>query len=164
MSELKKALEFCRDIASEEYPHQQHNPGAEITLRNIIKRCDTVLANLPLKRKLIPPPQTQEILDYLNEKKGSNYRDGTNITARLREGRTVEECKRVIDNKFQDPDFLKNPGWLCPDTLFRKGKFDKNLNWTPPLKARLGGRISENTAQTVANLQEIRERKNEKQR
>lgn len=45
MDELIKALQFCRDLASEEYPHQQHNPGIEIVLRHIIKKCDEVLAN-----------------------------------------------------------------------------------------------------------------------
>jgi len=99
--------------------------------------------------------EVQEILDYLNEKKGSRYREGINIKARLKEGKTVEECKKVIDNKFQDPDFLKNPGWLCPDTLFRKSKFEKNLYWKPPLKARLAGKISEKAAETLFNLEAI---------
>jgi len=45
MDDLKKALQFCRDLASEEYPHQQNNIGAEIVLRHIIKKCDEVLAN-----------------------------------------------------------------------------------------------------------------------
>ena len=46
---LRKALQFCRDLAAEEYPYQQNNVGAEIVLRHIIKKCDETLANKPVE-------------------------------------------------------------------------------------------------------------------
>lgn len=69
------------------------------------------------------------VLSYLNEKTGKRYRDTSHIEARLNDGGTVEECKKIIDNKLQDPYFIKdNPRLLNPETLFRKGHWDKYLN------------------------------------
>lgn len=72
--------------------------------------------------------ESQEVLAYLNEKKGSHFKDVSNIRARLKDGGTVEECKRIIDSKLKDPFFLENPKYLNPDTLFRKKHWDKYLN------------------------------------
>lgn len=65
---------------------------------------------------------------YLNEKKGSRFRDDSDIRARLKDGGTVEECKRIIDAKMKDPYFLENPKYFNPETLFRKKHWDKYLN------------------------------------
>lgn len=43
--ELLRALQFCLDMAEEEYPHQQYrNPGAEVCLRHIMRKCREALA------------------------------------------------------------------------------------------------------------------------
>lgn len=75
----------------------------------------------------------REIIDYLNAKTGKHYsaRSRANqehMSARLKEGRTVEDFKRVIDIKcFQWLDDSKMAQYLRPETLF-SGKFDRYLN------------------------------------
>lgn len=81
------------------------------------------------KKNIYPHDQeSQEVLAYLNEKKGSHFKDDSNIRARLKGGGTVEECKRIIDVKMKDSYFLENPKYLNPETLFRKKHWDKYLN------------------------------------
>ena len=75
-----------------------------------------------------------EVIDYLNTKTGSSYRATTEanikpIRARLNDGYTVEDCKKVIDTKagqwLNNPDMVK---YLRPETLFRPSKFEGYLN------------------------------------
>jgi predicted phage replisome organizer/uncharacterized phage protein (TIGR02220 family) len=73
------------------------------------------------------------ILDYLNQATGRNYKASSkatqkHINARLNEGYTEEDFKKVIDNKVSE--WLHNPkmqAYLRPDTLFGT-KFDSYLN------------------------------------
>ncbi|MFH1230958.1 MAG: conserved phage C-terminal domain-containing protein, partial [Planctomycetota bacterium] len=74
-------------------------------------------------------PEAQEVLDYLNKVSGKNFTVCGNIQARLNDGRTIEECKKVIDIKWADIDFDKK--YFNQDTLFWKSKFDKYINQTP---------------------------------
>lgn len=72
------------------------------------------------------------VIDYLNRKAFTNYRSTTKntqsfINARVREGYTVEDFKKVIDSKSKDwlnTDFEK---YLRPSTLFGT-KFENYLN------------------------------------
>ncbi len=72
------------------------------------------------------------VIDYLNRKASTNYRPTTKntqsfINARVREGYTVEDFKKVIDSKSKDwlnTDFEK---YLRPATLFGT-KFENYLN------------------------------------
>nr|DAS68373.1 MAG TPA: Replication initiation and membrane attachment [Caudoviricetes sp.] len=75
-----------------------------------------------------------EVIDYLNTKTGSSYRATTEanikpIRARLNDGFTVEDCKKVIDTKsgqwLNNPDMVK---YLRPATLFSPSKFEGYLN------------------------------------
>ena len=77
-----------------------------------------------------------EIVNYLNDVAGKNFRHTTRktqtlIKARLREGFTVDDFKRVIDNKTKewkhDPKMNK---YLRPETLFGT-KFESYLNEVP---------------------------------
>lgn len=77
-----------------------------------------------------------EIVNYLNDVAGKNFKHTTRktqtlIKARLREGFTVDDFKRVIDNKTKewkhDPKMNK---YLRPETLFGT-KFESYLNETP---------------------------------
>ena len=91
-----------------------------------------------------------EIIAYLNEKTGKNYRvSGENvkklIRGRLADGYTLEDFKTVIDVKCADwlgSDYEK---YLRPTTLFQSGKFDGYLNQKGVGKH---GRV-ENTASAV---------------
>lgn len=71
-----------------------------------------------------------QILAYLNEKTGRRYRDPYYIAARLKDGGTVEDCKKIIDTKLKDLYFIDNPKYLSPATLFRKSHWDQYLNET----------------------------------
>ena len=72
------------------------------------------------------------VIDYLNRKASTNYRASTKntqgfINARVREGYTVEDFKKVIDSKSKEwlnTDFEK---YLRPATLFGT-KFENYLN------------------------------------
>ena len=74
-----------------------------------------------------------EILDYLNYKSHSHYKPTTEktkkvIRARMNEGFTLADFKRVID--FKTMEWLDDPRWskyLRPETLFGT-KFESYLN------------------------------------
>ena len=74
-----------------------------------------------------------EIIDYLNEKTGRNYKHKAKINqrvikARMNEGYTLEDFKTVIDKKFDKwNNDVKMKGFLRPETLFST-KFDRYLN------------------------------------
>ena len=73
-----------------------------------------------------------EIVEYLNNRLGTNYRSSTTATrkhiiARLKEGYTVDDFKKVIDlkiNEWRNTDMSK---FLRPETLFGV-KFESYLN------------------------------------
>lgn len=73
------------------------------------------------------------IIDYLNKKVGSNYKTTSKktqslINARLNEGFTIEDFKKVIDNKYSDwASDEKMSVYLRPETLFSP-KFESYLN------------------------------------
>ena len=73
------------------------------------------------------------VLTYLNEVCSSKYKHTTvshieNINARLDEGHTVEDCKAVIDYKFEEwGSDSRMVGYLRPQTLFGTGKFQGYL-------------------------------------
>ena len=76
---------------------------------------------------------TNAVLTHLNEKLGTRYRitgpGAKFIHARLADGFTVEECKRVVDNKILqwrgDPKMAQ---YLRPETLFRPLKWESYVN------------------------------------
>ena len=74
----------------------------------------------------------QEIVDYLNQMAGTSYSSNSKATqaiirARLAEGYTVEDFKRVIDNKCTDWIGTQWEEYLRPSTLFGT-KFENYLN------------------------------------
>lgn len=74
----------------------------------------------------------KDIVDFLNQKAGTNYKytsanTAKHINARLADGYTLEQFQIVIEKKaveWKDTDMGK---YLCPDTLFGS-KFEKYLN------------------------------------
>ena len=75
-----------------------------------------------------------EIIDYLNEKAGKRFSHKTketakHINARLKDGYTVEDFKRVIDNRVMKwSRDKKMKEYIRPDTLFTPTNFEKYLN------------------------------------
>lgn len=101
----------------------------------------------------------REVLDYLNSKTGKRFRPGAAahrmISARMVEGYTLPEFKKVIDNKCAD--WLLDPAmeqFLRPDTLFRPSKMDGYLNQkTSGAKRPMNGRKSEHDVPDLEFLQ-----------
>lgn len=83
------------------------------------------------KDKNIYNADSDSVIDYLNEKANTNYRhaDGNRkfISARLKEGFSVDDCKTVIDKKCQDWLGTEYEQYLRPKTLFGN-KFEGYLN------------------------------------
>ncbi len=82
------------------------------------------------KEKVIKPQEanTNIIIEYLNTKTGKHFRSANKLLARFNDGYTVDDAKKVIDNKCsQWLNDEKMKGFLRPDTLFSE-KFDGYLN------------------------------------
>lgn len=75
----------------------------------------------------------KEIIDYLNEKTGRNYKHKAKVNqrvikARMNEGYTLEDFKTVIDKKYDEwNNDTKMKKFLRPETLFSTN-FDRYLN------------------------------------
>lgn len=76
--------------------------------------------------------QAKEVLDYLNDlkkkyypnSKGFSYRVyGNEINARLQEGVSVEDTKRMLNYIFKERTGGEYEKYLTPTTLFNKKKF-----------------------------------------
>lgn len=72
------------------------------------------------------------VIDYLNQKAGTAYRAGSkatqaHINARVAEGFTLEDFRKVIDNKVEDWKGTEWEKFLRPETLFGT-KFESYLN------------------------------------
>ena len=86
-----------------------------------------------------------EIVDYLNEKAHTKYRSNSkttmrHINARLKEGRTLSDFKRVIDNRCATWLGTDMEQYLRPETLFGS-KFESYLNASAPKRRGSDGRL-----------------------
>ena len=110
------------------------------TVTDTVTDTDTVtVLSKDNKKNNVGKPDTfdsdiKTIVDYLNEKTQSNFKAKTeetrkSIRARLKEGYTVEDFKRVIDSKSSDwADSERMREYLRPSTLFRPANFEAYLN------------------------------------
>ena len=82
------------------------------------------------------PTICEEVINYLNKKTNKNFRSTTKetqrfINARVKEGYSLQDFKKVIDVKttewLDDKKFNK---YLRPSTLFKGGHFEDYLNHT----------------------------------
>ena len=85
------------------------------------------------KQNNIYKERAQNVIQYLNETydRKFSFTDGTlkHAIARLKEGFTEEDLKRVIDTKWNDEKFDKK--YFRPSTLFNSEKFEGYLNEKP---------------------------------
>lgn len=121
---IERVKEGFRILNYQEYRDKDYTAAARVKryreclrVTGVTKRSEYIYAS--------------EVLSYLNLKTGRKYRNFKNILPRLREGRTVEEMKKVIDTKFLDPYFTENPQYMNPETLFRPSNFDRYINQKP---------------------------------
>ncbi len=115
-------------------PNINTNINTNVNTNNILCRAEAPTA----------PPETQEsklnaqadeVIAYLNEKAGKHYRtvESTRciLRGRFRDGFTVADCKKVVDNKVSEWKGTEMEKYLRPSTLFQALKFDGYLNQTP---------------------------------
>ena len=74
-----------------------------------------------------------EIIKYLNEKTGKEFRHSSQATvrlieARLNEGYTIDDFRKVIDNKAAEWKGTEQEQYLRPETLFAPSHFESYLN------------------------------------
>lgn len=84
--------------------------------------------NLDLKESVA----WKDVLKYLNSKSGHKYRfvpaHKRLIEARLKDGYTVQDLKKVVDTKAQEWKNTPQAMYLRPSTLFNASKVDGYLN------------------------------------
>ena len=106
---------------------EDNNTSFNNTFSNTSNKKDIV------EQSSTTPLPYEEIVQYLNQKTGKNFKHTSKVTqrhirARLAEGFTVSDFKQVIDNKCND--WLreqKMKEYLRPETLFGT-KFESYLN------------------------------------
>lgn len=140
--EQKKYIQILHFL-SHQHPHLKESES-QIPAFDGVKSTSTIqapdlhqtcteLARLNPESLLLNPDIYiySEILDYLNQKAGTKYRDVNGnrkyIKARLNEGYKVDDFKMVIDRKCADWKGKEFEKYLRPETLFGT-KFDGYLN------------------------------------
>ena len=105
---------------------------------------DNKPVDLPSDSSDISIVLVDEVVEYLNEKSGKNYRvtpsTSSLILARISEGFTKDDCFTVIDNKVATWKGTEWEKFLRPDTLFRASKFQGYLNEKPVEKKHAGSK------------------------
>ena len=86
------------------------------------------------------------VIDYLNSKAGTHYRSSSkdtqrHINARIAEGFTIDDFKRVVDNMWTDWRGTEWEKYLRPSTLFGS-KFENYLNRKTQSKGKNGVAVS----------------------
>ena len=84
-------------------------------------------------------PIYREIIDYFNAETGKHYSWRTEATqkainARLAEGHTIEDFKKVIRIKAKEWKGSAHEKYLRPETLFRPSHFESYLNQPEPVE------------------------------
>lgn len=110
-----------------------HQGGVKTTPRGGVKTTPNILSTDNIDNNLYK--YIVEIVDYLNKISGKNYSPKTastqkHIIARLNEGRTIEDFKKVIDNKCAQWLGTNMEMYIRPETLFAPTKFENYLNET----------------------------------
>jgi len=133
----KKRWDKSHDGGDQEENEKQSNANAEQNNANAMQN-DARKGNEKKGNKNNIP--YADIVNYLNEKTGKNYKPSSNktkelIRARFNEGHTFEDFIKVIDfcsNEWSGKKFSNGQNgdhYLKPTTLFN-GKFDERVNWT----------------------------------
>lgn len=119
----------CSDLNNERFKNEQPIPiNYQLTKQLTNKDIKDIVEHSPTD-----PVPYQEVVEYLNQKTGKNFKHTSKVTqrhirARLAEGFTVSDFKQVIDKKCSD--WLRDQKmkeYLRPETLFGT-KFESYLN------------------------------------
>jgi len=112
------------------------------------------------KNKTTYSENAKEVLFFLNEKTNKKYSKEDEIIARLKEGKTVDDCKQIIINQLSDAYFIENPKFLNPVTLFRKSHWDNYLNNIPN---PLTGKVSDTSIKNIGVLKDWGKEENDEE-
>lgn len=119
----------CSDLNNVQFKNEQPIPiNYQLTKQLTNKDIKDIVEHSPTE-----PVPYQEVVQYLNQKTGKNFKHTSKVTqrhirARLAEGFTVSDFKQVIDKKCSD--WLRDQKmkeYLRPETLFGT-KFESYLN------------------------------------
>ena len=119
----------CSDLNNVQFKNEQPIPiNYQLTKQLTNKDIKDIVEHSPTD-----PVPYQEVVQYLNQKTGKNFKHTSKVTqrhirARLAEGFTVSDFKQVIDKKCSD--WLRDQKmkeYLRPETLFGT-KFESYLN------------------------------------
>lgn len=155
LSDVPMLSEPISDKPMSEYPTQENTTLSNTNLSNT-KLSNTKLSNsnkLKDKGNMSGSKEQdnipyKEIVDYLNEKTGKNFKVGTDATrrvikARFAEKNTLADFKKVIDVKSAEwRNDVKMQRYLQPSTLFGT-KFEGYLNQSVGIK---------NNSQDIRNM------------
>ena len=108
--------------------------------------------------KKVPTVQNkliEEIVDYLNKQAGTEYKYTAKntvkyITARLREGYTIEDFKYVIDVKVAEWGGTNMEMYIRPQTLF-SNKMENYVNQPMPRKNRTSYQVENDYKHNTTN-------------
>ena len=129
----------CSDLNKTSFENEQPIPiNYQLTKQLTTENKDIV------EQSPTTPIPYQEVVDYLNQKTGKNFKASSTVTqrhikARFADGYTLDDFKRVIDTKTTQ--WLKDKkmaGYLRPNTLFG-AKFESYLNEQPIIKRQATG-------------------------
>ena len=119
----------CSDLNNVQFKNEQPIPiNYQLTKQLTNKDIKDIVEHSPTE-----PVPYQEVVEYLNQKTGKNFKHTSKVTqrhirARLAEGFTISDFKQVIDKKCSD--WLRDQKmkeYLRPETLFGT-KFESYLN------------------------------------
>ena len=120
-SKEEKTDEDMTDTSNTYVPHMENEN------ENINKDINIIINNKKEVKKFIT-----DVIDYLNKKINANYKATTkktitDISARIKEGYSLEDFKTVIDKKYNEWNKTDMAKFLRPETLFGN-KFEGYLN------------------------------------
>jgi uncharacterized phage protein (TIGR02220 family) len=112
--------------------HTKKTITKETVTNNIYSRDDLISDFFIEVKKEDPIDQIKEIIEYLNTEAGKNFRINSkstikDIKARLNEGFSLEDFKKVINTKCHKWKNTEYDIYLRPETLFGT-KFESYLN------------------------------------
>ena len=131
----ENGVKFVKYHVTEFNPMQQNSTGYETELNGGMQQSLTPPMQQSLPNNISTDSKLniiREIIDYLNEKAETKYKANTAktvecISARLKEGFTIEDFKTVIDKKTAEWKGTDFEQYLRPTTLFGT-KFEGYLN------------------------------------
>lgn len=124
-----------RNLIYQVFDHISDREDLNETVRKIISEYESEIVNENDNDNEVPSNDSspiREIVAYLNMKTGYHYKHTTNVTrtkieARIKEGFTLEDFKKVIDKKVDEWKGTEWEKFLRPETLFGS-KFEGYLN------------------------------------